>query len=223
MGTSAAESGRAGGRHPTNRRAGALVGQRTPVVVARTVRSSTAAPHARGPTRPPLRRPDRPSALTGTATTADRRGHRLRFTPRQLPEPHRPRSPQRHDVEFDSVCFGYDPARPVPRDVAFTLPERSLTALVGPSVAGKTTVARLLARFFDPDDGAVRIGGVDGRDVPAARRGGDAHQVGQALVGTRARRGHLPALIIGSDMLVPRPTASPVGGGRGPPVVRRPR
>ena len=85
-------------------------------------------------------------------------------TPR-LPEPDRPRTPERHDVEFEAVRFGYDPAHPVLRDVSFTLPERSLTALVGPSGAGKTTVARLLARFFDPDAGAVRIGGVDAREI----------------------------------------------------------
>jgi ATP-binding cassette, subfamily B, bacterial IrtB/YbtQ len=85
-------------------------------------------------------------------------------TPR-LPEPDRPRTPEGHDVEFDAVRFGYDPAQPVLRDVTFTLPERSLTALVGPSGAGKTTVARLLARSFDPDAGTVRIGGVDVREI----------------------------------------------------------
>ncbi|OLT12379.1 ABC transporter ATP-binding protein [Pseudonocardia sp. CNS-139] len=85
---------------------------------------------------------------------------------RPLPEPATPRVPERHDVAFDAVRFGYDPARPVLREVSFTLPERSLTALVGPSGAGKTTVARLLARFFDPDAGAVRIGGVDVREIP---------------------------------------------------------
>jgi ATP-binding cassette, subfamily B, bacterial IrtB/YbtQ len=83
----------------------------------------------------------------------------------RLPEPDRPRSPTRHDVEFDGVRFGYDPAAPVLREVSFTLPERSLTALVGPSGAGKTTVARLLARFFDPDAGSVRLGGVDVREI----------------------------------------------------------
>jgi len=82
-----------------------------------------------------------------------------------LPEPAEPRRPDRHDVVFDHVGFGYRAGEPVLRDVSFTLPERTLTALVGPSGAGKTTVARLLARFFDTDAGAVRIGGVDVRDI----------------------------------------------------------
>jgi ATP-binding cassette subfamily B protein IrtB len=85
-------------------------------------------------------------------------------TPR-LPEPNRPRSPERHDVEFEAVRFGFDPARPVLREVSFTLPEHSLTALVGLSGAGKTTIARLLARSFDPDAGTVRIGSVDVREI----------------------------------------------------------
>lgn len=48
------------------------------------------------------------------------------------------------------------------------VPERSFTALVGPSGGGKTTITRLLMRYADPQEGAVRIGGVDLRDVPPA-------------------------------------------------------
>ncbi|MEX5710665.1 ABC transporter ATP-binding protein [Parafrankia sp. FMc6] len=76
-----------------------------------------------------------------------------------LPEPVAPVRPVRTDVEFRGVSFGYDD-RPVLRDVSFVLPEGSMTALVGPSGAGKTTVARLLARFWDADAGEVRVGGV---------------------------------------------------------------
>jgi ATP-binding cassette, subfamily B, bacterial IrtB/YbtQ len=82
-----------------------------------------------------------------------------------LPEPAQPRRPERHDVTFENVSFSYRDGEPVLRGVSFTLPEHSLTALVGPSGAGKTTVARLLGRFFDVDAGAVRIGGVDVRDM----------------------------------------------------------
>jgi ATP-binding cassette, subfamily B, bacterial len=50
-------------------------------------------------------------------------------------------------------------------DVSFTAPAEQLTALVGPSGAGKTTITHLVSRLYDPDDGAVRIGGFDIRDV----------------------------------------------------------
>jgi ATP-binding cassette, subfamily B, bacterial IrtB/YbtQ len=84
-----------------------------------------------------------------------------------LPEPRQPRQPDGYGVVFDDVRFGYD-GRPVLHGVSFTLPPRSMTALVGASGAGKTTVARLLARFWDVDAGAVRLGGVDVRDLTAA-------------------------------------------------------
>ena len=82
-----------------------------------------------------------------------------------LPEPDRPRRPERFDVEFDSVSFRHDDGTQALSDVSFHVPEGSVTALVGPSGAGKTTAARLLARFHDATGGAVRIGGVDVRDI----------------------------------------------------------
>ena len=84
-----------------------------------------------------------------------------------LPEAAEPREPASSEVVFDDVHFGYDD-RPVLRGVSFTLPERGMTALVGPSGAGKTTVARLLARFWDVDTGSVRVGGVDVRAIAPA-------------------------------------------------------
>ena len=57
-----------------------------------------------------------------------------------------------------------DPQLRVLHDVSFTAPAR-LTALVGPSGAGKTTITHLISRLYDPDEGAVRIGGFDFRDV----------------------------------------------------------
>ncbi|MGO1407976.1 MAG: ABC transporter ATP-binding protein [Brachybacterium sp.] len=67
-------------------------------------------------------------------------------------------------VELDRVSFGYEPGTPVLDDVSFTVPPRTMTALVGPSGSGKTTITRLIARFTDTDAGAVRVGGTDVRE-----------------------------------------------------------
>jgi ATP-binding cassette, subfamily B, bacterial len=91
------------------------------------------------------------------------------------------------DIVFDHVSFRYPPASEVSlaslesialpqpersdanlgvlHDVSFTAPARQLTALVGPSGAGKTTITHLVSRLYDPDQGSVRIGGYDLRDV----------------------------------------------------------
>ncbi|SDE51515.1 ABC transporter ATP-binding protein [Rhodospira trueperi] len=78
-----------------------------------------------------------------------------------LPEPAQPARTEGTDVTFDAVTFGYDPGRSVLDDVSVTIPAGKVTALVGPSGAGKTTLVHLTARFHDPDAGAVRLGGVD--------------------------------------------------------------
>lgn len=71
----------------------------------------------------------------------------------------------RADIELDSVAFSYEKGdKPVLRDATLRIPERSTCALVGPSGAGKTTLANLMARFYDVDSGCVRIGGHDVRE-----------------------------------------------------------
>lgn len=75
-----------------------------------------------------------------------------------------PLHPSSFTVEFEGVSLSYGD-RVVLSGVSCTLPEGRLTAIVGPTGAGKSTMARLLARFEDPQDGAVRIGGVDVRDM----------------------------------------------------------
>src|SRR5256885_12578618 len=72
----------------------------------------------------------------------------------------------RYDVVLDQVTFAYETGRPVLHEVSIDLREGSVLALVGPSGAGKTTVANLIARFWDPQEGAVRLGGVDLRELP---------------------------------------------------------
>ncbi len=69
------------------------------------------------------------------------------------------------EVRFEAVRFGYR-ATPVLPGLDLTIPAGQTVALVGATGAGKTTVARLLARFYDPGQGSVRLDGVDLRDVP---------------------------------------------------------
>jgi ATP-binding cassette subfamily B protein len=66
-------------------------------------------------------------------------------------------------VRFDGVSFGYDPSRPVLDGFDLTIEAGSSVALVGATGSGKSTVARLLARFYDIDAGAIELDGVDVR------------------------------------------------------------
>ena len=65
------------------------------------------------------------------------------------------------ELAFEHVSFGYDPDRPVLRDLSFTLPAGRMVALVGPSGAGKTTVTALIPRFYEPDGGRIAVDGAD--------------------------------------------------------------
>ena len=67
-------------------------------------------------------------------------------------------------MEFDHVRFGYSPDKPVINDFSAKVSEGQTVAIVGPTGAGKTTMVKLLMRFYDVDGGAIRIGGVDARD-----------------------------------------------------------
>jgi ATP-binding cassette subfamily B protein len=68
-------------------------------------------------------------------------------------------------VEFLDVTFGYDPARPVLKNVSFSVPPGQMVGLVGPSGSGKSTLVALLPRFYDPTSGSVLIDGHDVRSV----------------------------------------------------------
>ena len=70
---------------------------------------------------------------------------------------------EHYDIVFHHVDFGYD-SRPVLKDVSFTIPERTSAAIVGPSGSGKTTVCSLIARFYDPQNGSITVGGHDLRE-----------------------------------------------------------
>ena len=69
------------------------------------------------------------------------------------------------EVAFDHVAFSYVDGSPVLRDVSFCCRPGQMLALVGPTGVGKTTVTRLISRFYEPDSGAIRIDGHDVRDV----------------------------------------------------------
>lgn len=71
----------------------------------------------------------------------------------------------RGDIEFDHVTFAYDGERPVLRDINVHIPAGQIVGLVGPSGAGKTTFASLIPRFYDVSEGAVRVDGIDIRNV----------------------------------------------------------
>ena len=125
------------------------------------------------------------------------------------------------DITFDSVSFHYpsasevslaslesialavpertDAAAGVLHEVTFRAPPGQLTALVGPSGAGKTTITNLVARLYDPDEGAVKIGGFDLRDVTL----GSLHDV----VGVVTQDAHLFHDTIRANLLYARPGA----------------
>ena len=73
--------------------------------------------------------------------------------------------PERSEVRFEDVRFAYADERPILDGLSLAIPEGASLALVGATGSGKSTVAALLARFYDPDGGRVTIGGVDLREL----------------------------------------------------------
>jgi len=126
------------------------------------------------------------------------------------------------EIIFDRVSFRYPSASevslaslesialPMPErtdgrlgvlhEVSFTAPARQLTALVGPSGAGKTTITHLVSRLYDPDEGSVRIGGTDVRDVTL--------QSLHDAVGVVTQDAHLYHDTIRANLLYARPGAT---------------
>lgn len=71
--------------------------------------------------------------------------------------------PKDHDIDVEDIAFSYDKRRVID-GITVHIPERTTTAIVGPSGGGKTTLCHLISRFWDVDQGQVRLGGVDVRD-----------------------------------------------------------
>ncbi|WP_346321097.1 ABC transporter ATP-binding protein [Chitinophaga sp. YIM B06452] len=92
------------------------------------------------------------------------RMEKLMATP-GLPETTSPGKVLNASIEFKNVSFGYDAGRTVLQDVSFKVQPNTVTALVGASGSGKTTITRLIGRFWDVNAGTVSVGGCDVREL----------------------------------------------------------
>ena len=92
------------------------------------------------------------------------------FEENPVPEPVIPQSPHKHDIRFEHVSFSYENTKETTRtealkDISFTAHAGEITALVGPSGSGKSTIANLIPRFWDVTQGAIKIGGINIREI----------------------------------------------------------
>ncbi len=82
-----------------------------------------------------------------------------------LEEAKHPKHPEDASVELQNVRFSYDGEKEVLKGISLTIPQGQTIAFVGPSGGGKTTLANLISRFFDPQSGSIKIGGVDVKEI----------------------------------------------------------
>ncbi|BDZ70870.1 ABC transporter ATP-binding protein [Methanobacterium petrolearium] len=87
---------------------------------------------------------------------------------KSLPEPQQMIEIDKFDIEFENVNFSYAD-EPLLENISFKIEDESVTALIGPSGAGKTTITNLIARFWDVDSGKIKMGGQDVRDIPVEK------------------------------------------------------
>lgn len=92
-------------------------------------------------------------------------GSLLAEQPRITDGPQEALPPTPLDITFDHVTFGYDSATPVLHDITLHLPAGRILGIAGRTGSGKSTLTKLLLRHLDPDQGTVRLGGTDLRDV----------------------------------------------------------
>ncbi|WMI95848.1 ABC transporter ATP-binding protein [Bacteroides fragilis] len=110
--------------------------------------------------------------LASNTREIDEGGSRLDaiFEEKPVPEPVIPQSPHKHDIRFEHVSFSYENTKETTRtealkDISFTAHAGEITALVGPSGSGKSTIANLIPRFWDVTQGAIKIGGINIREI----------------------------------------------------------
>ncbi len=131
----------------------------------------------------PVRTVARISARTSRASvSAERISEILEIEPEitDLPDAIEARS-LRGDIEFRNVSFGYEPGKPILRNVSFHVPAGQRVALVGASGAGKSTIANLILRLYDTTEGSVLI---DGLDVRGYQRESLRQEIGVVLQDT---------------------------------------
>jgi ATP-binding cassette, subfamily B, bacterial len=125
----------------------------------------------------------------------------------------------RGEIEFDNVVFNYDAARPVLKSISFRADPGQTIAIVGPSGAGKTTMASLAARFYDPIGGAIRIDGIDIRELTLASLRGNIAMVLQpplVLAGTMRSN-----IALGKPLATERQIAQAASMARLDPLISR--
>ena len=102
------------------------------------------------------------TALLRNIETCVSKGEEIMKTP-QMKLDGETEEPQNHDIEVKDITFSYG-RKKIIDGVSFTIPQHSTTAIVGPSGGGKTTLTKLIARFFDVDSGSITLGGKNIRD-----------------------------------------------------------
>lgn len=115
---------------------------------------------------PPLKNLNMLHNWISQGRAASERVFELLATKNSVPEPAQPKKLEARgaDIAFENINFNYG-EKAVLRNVNLTVKSGKLVALVGASGSGKTTLANLLLRFYDPQQGAIRIGGTDIRDI----------------------------------------------------------
>lgn len=85
---------------------------------------------------------------------------------KELDRPEKPIAIHSSDISMENVCFEYEEGKPLLKDVSLVIPEKTITAFVGPSGGGKSTITKLIAGFWDVTSGAVKLDDKDIRQIP---------------------------------------------------------